>query len=245
MQWQDHGMIVSMTPYGDTRSILSVFTRNHGICNAMIRLNKKKQSLQIGDRVCVTWRARLANNLGYFNSCEIISSAFYAYFQDHSKLLCLSSVTSTIYKSVPTNDAHPVLYDYLIEFAEAAECGGHWYNEYLKLELEILSQLGFALDLSRCAVYHCEDNLLYISPKTGRAISERAGVSYRHLLFPLPQILRDLHNGTHTEQCSRKEFLLCLQILGYFLHRHLLSDDSKFLEQRKEMTALIYEEEAF
>ncbi|MDB1135423.1 DNA repair protein RecO [Candidatus Anaplasma sp. TIGMIC] len=240
MQWQDHGMVVNMSPYGDTRVILSVFTRNHGLYNGLIRRCSKKQSLQIGDRISVTWRARLVNNLGYFSSYEVLSSSFYSYFQDRSKLLCLSSITATIYKSIPTNYAHPSLYDYLVEFADAAETGKHWYSKYLKLELEVLSQLGFALDLSKCAVYNSTENLQFISPKTGRAISEKAGAQYRHMLFPLPGILRDLNRGISVERCTSREFAVCLRILGFFLHRHLLSEDANFVAQRKTMGALLF-----
>ena len=181
----------------------------------------------MGDRIQVCWRARLAENLGYFSKFEVASSAFYVYFQDRSKLLCLSSIAYTLCKALPVNDSHPKIYDCFVDFANMAEKNGDWFPQYLKLELEVLSQLGFALDLSRCAVLNSTDNLAFISPKTGRAISEKAGSMYRHLLFPLPKILRDLLHSHPTKlSCTPKEFILSIRILSFFLYKYLLFEDS-------------------
>lgn len=240
MQWKDNGIVVNIKHYGDARVILCVFTRNHGVYNGLLRISKKKQQLQVGDIVLVTWRARLANNLGHFTTCEVISSTFYHYFQDRIKLLCLSSVTSTICKAIPVSDAHPLLYDHLVEFTKAAESNGQWYNAYVKLELEMLAQLGFALDLSKCAVYNTTNNLLFISPKTGKAISETAGAEFRHLLFPLPKTLLSLYWDECPSECSKREFATCLRILGFFVHRHLLSGDENFFEQRKVLISSLF-----
>ncbi|ACM49363.1 DNA repair protein RecO [Anaplasma marginale str. Dawn] len=237
MQWREMGVVMGTRPYGDEHLLLSILTRNRGLRRGLTRLTKKRP-LQIGDLIDATWRAKLPTNLGHF-TCEVIASAFYSYFRDRIKLMCLSSITHIMSTALPENEPHPTLYDSFQDFAAAAEAEAPWYNHYLKLELLVLSQLGFALDLSKCAVSNSKDNLLFISPKTGRALSEAVGHAYRNKLLPLPKVLRSISCGVETECCSADEFALSLKILGFFLHRHLLQESHTFQESRKILTGLL------
>ena len=230
-------MVIGARPYGDEHLLLSILTRNRGLRRGLTRFIRRRPP-QIGDLVDATWRAKLPSNLGHF-TYEVITSTFYNYFRDRVKLMCLSSVTHIMSVALPENEPHPILYDSFQDFAAAAEAEAPWYNHYLRLELSVLSQLGFALDLSRCAISNTTDNLLFISPKTGRALSAVVGHAYRDRLLPLPKVLRSISCGLETECCSASEFALSLKILGFFLRRHLLQENHTFKESRKILTELL------
>ena len=232
-------MVIGARPYGDEHLLLSILTRNIGLRRGLTRFTRKRPP-QIGDLVDATWRAKLLSNLGHF-TYEVITSTFYNYFRDRVKLMCLSSITHIMSVALPENEPHPTLYDSFQDFAAAAETEAPWYNHYLKLELLVLSQLGFALDLSKCAVSDTTDNLLFISPKTGRALSEIVGHAYRDKLLPLPKVLRGISHGVETECCSASEFALSLKVLGFFLRKHLLQESHTFEESRKRLTELLVE----
>ena len=236
MQWQGTGIVVGVRTYGDTRVILSVFTEDRGLQRGLAKLDKRK--VQVWDFVSVTWRARLQSNLGFFCNCEIVSSYFHTYFQDRIKMMCISSLALVVNEALPQNDPHPILYARLEEFTKVIN-GSDWQVKYLKVELELLAQLGFALDLSRCAVNDSTDELLFISPKTGKAISKAAAAGYEDKLFPLPEILSNLSCGNrHVDSCSVEEFNIGIKILGFFLHRYLLTGNRNFLEYRRMMVKM-------
>ncbi|MGN7678725.1 MAG: DNA repair protein RecO [Anaplasma sp.] len=239
MQWRETGIVINRRAYGDSHMLLSLLTRERGLCKGLARSTAKRLPLQIGDLVDATWRAKLPSNLGYF-TYEVSSSTFHYYFHDRIKLMCLSSIAYIISNALPENDPHPSLYDYFRSFTQAAETGVPWYNEYLKLELEVLSQLGFALDLSKCAVSNSRDNLSFISPKTGRAVSKVAGLQYKDKLLPLPKVLYNLCcSGVEVECCSDGEFASSLKVLGFFLRKHLLQGRHTFQECRDMLTGLL------
>ncbi|MCU7611889.1 DNA repair protein RecO [Anaplasma capra] len=237
MQWREEGVVIGVRPYGDEHLLLSLFTRDRGLRRGLAKF-VRKHPLQIGDVVDATWRAKLPNNLGRF-TYEMVSSTFYHYFHDKVKLMCLSSITHVINNALPENDPHPILYDSFQDFTSAAEAELPWYHCYLKLELVVLSQLGFALDLSKCAVSDARDNLLFISPKTGRAVSEGVGHAYKDKLLPLPKVLHSLSCGAKVECCSAGEFALSLKILGFFLCKNLLQGSCTFEESRKMLAELL------
>ncbi|KJV68838.1 DNA repair protein RecO [Candidatus Neoehrlichia procyonis] len=234
MRWQDKGIIVGIRKYGDQHLIISLLTKQHGLSKGLTKNAIKKTSiLQVGDYINVMWSAKSISNLGYLK-CELISSTLH-YFYDSIKLMCMASITSLIDKVLPENEAQPVIYQSFINFIKATKSNFNWYNQYLKLELNILSQLGFALDLSKCAVNNSNHNLKFISPKTGKAISQDVGLQYKKKLFPLPKILQDIYNNDDTYQCSNKEFKLSLKILGYFLQKNLSINNTALSSYRNEL----------
>ncbi|QXK91928.1 DNA repair protein RecO [Neoehrlichia mikurensis] len=234
MRWQDKGIIVGICKYGDQHLIISLLTKQHGLSKGLTRNTiRKVPILQIGDYINVIWAAKSISNLGYFK-CELITSTLH-YFHDKIKLMCIASITSIIGKILPENEVQPVIYQSLINLIQAIKNNTNWYNKYLKLELNILSHLGFALDLSKCAVNNSNYNLKFISPKTGKAISQEIGLQYKKKLFPLPKILQDIYNNNDTYQCSTEEFKLSLKILGYFLQKNLSINNTTLSIYRNEL----------
>ena len=102
----------------------------------------------------------------------------------------------------------------------------------------LLSELGFGLDLSKCAINNTQEHLIFISPKTGKAISKSIGLPYKKNLLPLPKLLYDIYNN-YTYEFSNTEFKLSLNILGYFFKKHFLITKNMILKYREEMIKLI------
>lgn len=221
MQWEDEGVLIATKRYGDQSLILSLFTKNNGKRKGFIRISKSSSyKFQIGNLFCVEWRARSLDNLGYFK-CELIRPNMHHFITDKVKAIAISSASSILEKVLPEGEKQVILYEGFILLIEAMQ-NDNWQKYYLKFELKLLSQLGFALDLTRCTVSKTTENLKFISPKTGKAVSEKIGRSYVHNLLPLPKMLHDIYYD-HQIHYTLEEFQLSLKVLGYFLNKHLFS----------------------
>ncbi|WP_339048330.1 DNA repair protein RecO [Candidatus Mesenet endosymbiont of Phosphuga atrata] len=221
MQWEDEGVLIAAKKYGDSGLILSLFTKNNGKRRGFIRTSKSSSyKFGVGNLFAVQWRARSLDNLGYFQ-CELMKSNMYYLITDKVKAIAVSSASSILEKVLPEGEKQAALYDDLILLIDAME-NDDWQKYYLKFELELLSQLGFALDLTRCTVSKTNKDLKFISPKTGKAVSEKIGKNYAHNLLPLPKMLYDVYHNCQINY-KLEEFQLSLKVLGYFLSKHLFS----------------------
>jgi DNA repair protein RecO (recombination protein O) len=133
-----------------------------------------------------------------------------------------------------------VLYDNFRYFIDVIKHNSEsWQGHYLNLELLLLTQLGFKLDLSKCAVTGAQENLQFISPKSGRAVSKQAGDYYADKLLPFPQMLHDVYNNNLQNSYSYREFQLGLKVTGYFFNKYLFSQlNMRFSESRDLMLLL-------
>ncbi|MGL9779771.1 MAG: DNA repair protein RecO, partial [Wolbachia sp.] len=176
MRWKDEGIIIAAKKYGDKNLILSLFTKNHGKRRGLTKLtNNSNYKFQISNLLHAEWSAKLPENLGFFK-CELIESPFHHFFQDRLKSVTIVSFSSILEKVFPESEPCAVLYDNFRYFIDIIKHNNEpWQSHYLNLELLLLTQLGFKLDLSKCAVTGVKENLQFISPKTGRAVSKKAG----------------------------------------------------------------------
>lgn len=237
MRWQDEGVIIATKKYGDKNSILSLFTQNHGKRRGLIRLtNNNNLKFQVSNLLHVEWSAKLPENLGFFK-CELIESSFHHFFHDRLKNIAIVSFSSILEKVLPESESHSVLYDNFLHFTNVMKHGSEsWQSHYLNLELLLLTQLGFKLDLSKCAATGITENLQFISPKTGRSVSKKAGEYYSDKLLPFPRMLYDVYNNNLQNSYSPQEFQSGLKITGYFLNKYLfLQLDMKLPESRNLM----------
>ena len=210
MKWNDEGIAVATKRYGDKNLILYLFTRNHGK-----RKGLTSSKFQISDLLHVEWSARLPENLGFFK-CELIESSSHHFFYDRLKSIAIVSFSSILEKVLPESEPYTVLYDNFRHFIDIVKYNNEsWQCHYLNLELLLLAQLGFKLDLSKCAVTGSKENLRFISPKTGRAVSQEIGNPYAKKLLPFPQIFHMQNNY------SSHDFQLGLKVTGYFLNKYL------------------------
>ncbi|MDR3325711.1 MAG: DNA repair protein RecO [Rhodospirillaceae bacterium] len=222
MNWTDKGILLSLQRYGETGALASVLTREHGRHSGLVKSsNNMRAILQTGNRLHVTWSARLTEHLGRF-SFELIDAFGSNWLHDSSCLAGLSAVCAMVEVCLPEREPHVMTFDGLSMIIEALG-DKDWINLYVHWEVRLLSELGFSLNLSSCVVSGVTEDLVYVSPKSGCAVSRTAGVAYHDKLLTLPAFLIDTSKSSHG--CIASGFALT----GYFLKRHVLSPQGKAL----------------
>lgn len=218
MEWQDEGIVLSARKHGESSAIITLMTRSQGRHAGLVRGGagrKARGLLQPGNQVSATWRARLAEHLGTF-TCEMLHAYAAPLLNDPLRLAGLSAACAVTDISLPEREAHVAVYDGLLALIKAFE-SDDWPSAYVKWEVGLLGEMGFGLDLSSCAATGSLEDLTYVSPKSGRAVSSEAGQPYINSLLPLPAfLLTEGQAGTVTEVRDG------LTLTGYFLERHAL-----------------------
>jgi DNA repair protein RecO (recombination protein O) len=198
--------------------VVSVFTAGHGRHAGLVRGGFSRRALpvhQIGNLVQATWRARLADQLGSFR-VELARPVAALLLDRPDRLAGLGAACALLDAGLPERDPHPSLYRSLGELIDALLQEGAWWDRYVRFELELLADLGFGLDLGSCAVTGSSDDLAYVSPRSGRAVSRAAAGPYVDRLLPLPAFL--IGRGSP----DMAQIRAGLQLTGAFLRRHLL-----------------------
>lgn len=218
MEWIDDGIVVAVRRHGETSMLVSLLTSQHGRHAGLIRTGSKGVTqglLQAGNRVRARWRARLAEHLGTL-SCELTEAIAARHMDDTKRLTCLVAACAVAETALPDREPHPRVFRGLAALLEGLDADAKWGSAYVKWEVGVLGDLGFGLDLSRCAVTGGKDHLHFVSPRTGRAVSEAATGAYRHRLLRLPSFL--LVQGATG---GKEEVVQALELTGHFLERHV------------------------
>jgi DNA repair protein RecO (recombination protein O) len=190
MNWSDEGVVLSARKHGEHAVIVQLLTHRHGRHAGLVRGGTGRRArgiFQPGNCVKAEWRARLAEHLGSY-SCELVAAPTAALLDDPLRLSALASACAVAESALPEREAHPQLYIRLLDFLVALGDDA-WMAAYVEWELLLLADLGYGLDLSVCAATGRADDLVYVSPKSGRAVSREAGEPYRERLLPLPGFL--------------------------------------------------------
>ena len=219
MQWSEEAVVLGVRRHGETSAIADLLTRDHGRHSGLVRGGRSRTArpvLQPGNLVLARWRARLEDQLGTF-TVEPIEMRAARVIADPFKLAGLSTLTG-LSQVLPEREPHPRLYDALTVALAALDDDAVWPAVLVRYELGLLDELGFGLDLTRCAVTGTKDGLVYVSPKSGRAVSAAAGAPYRDRLFALPAFLLD----PDAAQPTAEEVIAGLRLTGHFLQRHIL-----------------------
>lgn len=218
MQWSDSGIIINAKPFGEGKAVITLLTYEHGRCSGMIRLSKQNRGwLNIGAKVEATWKARLETQLGQWQMEPTPESYRLLPCLDcPKKLSSLTSAASLAHILLPESHEYRRIYDSLDQLI-ATFATDNWVEAYIKYEITLLSEMGYGLDLGQCAVTGQTDDLVAVSPKTGRAVSRAAAEPYMAKLLPLPQFL--LKKSTITV----KDISDGLSLTGYFLSRFALA----------------------
>jgi DNA repair protein RecO (recombination protein O) len=223
MEWTDQAVVLAVRKHGENGAIATLLTREHGRHAGLVRGASGKRArgvLQSGNRIEATWRARLADQLGAY-SCELVRTSSAGFLDDPLRLAGLSAACAMAATALPEREAHEPLYDGLVSFLETLG-SEHWQSDYVRWELDMLRELGFGLDLSSCAATGRNDQLGYVSPKSGQAVSLAAGEPYRRALLPLPPFLL---SGKPAENAT--EISDGLTLTGYFLERHVFAHERR------------------
>lgn len=218
MQWSDDGIVLSARKHGEHALVVQLLTQAHGRHAGLVRGGAGKRGrgiYQPGNRVSAEWSARLAEHLGSYR-CELVHGHAAELFDDPARLAALSAACAVAERALAEREPHPVAYEGFIAFLAAFE-GADWPAAYVRWELSLLGELGFGLDLSKCAATGRNDGLAYVSPKTGRAVSLSAGEPYRDRLLPLPRFLIESGDAPPDDAAVGEG----LSLTGYFLERNV------------------------
>lgn len=219
MEWTDDAIVLDVRPHGETSAIVSLLSRSQGRHPGLVRGGSGKRMrgiLQPGNRVRATWRARLADHLGTY-SLEPLHGYAAAVLADALRLAALSAACAVAERSLPEREVHAAIHDGLLVLLDSLATED-WPTVYIKWELGLLKEIGYGLDLSECAATGAKDDLVWVSPRTGRAVSRAAGEAYRDKLLTLPAFLLT-PGGVGGEE----EIAAGLKLTGYFLERNLFA----------------------
>ncbi len=192
MNWTDDGIVLSARKHGEHALIVQLLTRTHGRHAGLVRGgagSRSRGSYQPGNVVTAEWRARLAEHLGTY-SCELVASPAATLLDDPVPLTALAAACAVAETSLPEREQAERLYIHFLRFLASLD-GDQWMAAYVEWELALLADLGYGLDLSVCAATGQTHDLVFVSPKSGRAVSREAGTPYRARLLPLPEFLID------------------------------------------------------
>lgn len=221
MQWEDEAIVLAARRHGESALIVQLLTRGHGRHAGLVRGGqgpKLRMVYQIGNRLAVTWKARLAEHLGGIAG-ELLRGHAARFMDDPGRLACLAAAAAMAEATLPEREPHPRAYEGLLELLEALDADAGWAASYVAWELALLAELGFGLDLSRCAATGESGDLIYVSPKSGQAVSSRAGEPYRDRLLPLPRFLLPGSNAAPSPQ----DVLDGLTLADYFLEHRVFA----------------------
>jgi DNA repair protein RecO (recombination protein O) len=235
MEWTDEGIVLGTRRHGEGNAILEVMTRGHGRHLGLVRGgggSRLRPLLQPGNAVRVMWRARLDEHLGNYMA-EVLrmhaasqpAAAHVVYGVTHLAALC---------RLLPERDPHPELHDHLADVLDQLDEPMAAGTLVVRFELQMLAELGFGLDLSACAATGAQTDLIYVSPKSGRAVSRAAGEPWRDQMLQLPAFLigDEAPSGPDLEQG--------FALTGFFLARHVLGPRGlSFAEAREGFAAAV------
>jgi DNA repair protein RecO (recombination protein O) len=224
MDWTEDAIVLAARRHGESAAIVALLTRGHGRYAGLVRggWGRRARGLYLpGNRVSATWRARLAEHLGSL-VCEPLESAAARFLEDPARLAALSAAAALCEACLPEREPHPAAYDGFLALVEAL-AGAAWAEAYVLWELGLLAELGYGLDLGRCAATGLNDELAFVSPRTGRAVSLSAGAPYRDRLLPLPGFLVGRNGG------GPDDVIAGLRTTGHFLERHVFQPRNRGL----------------
>lgn len=219
MEWTDEAIVLGTRKHGETAVLLEVMTRRHGRYMGLVRGGRSRRMqpvLQPGNAVTVTWRARLESHMGQM-SAELINS-------HAAKLMSCSLGTygmqfiAELTRLLPERDPHPYLYQALSVIVDELEQGDIAGELMVRYELAMLTELGYGLDLDQCAATGTTEELIYVSPKSGRAVCREAGHPYHERMLPLPAFLK---GETKANRLGYEDIADGFRLSGYFLDRHI------------------------
>lgn len=234
MQWSDEGVILSVRPHGETAAVAEIFTRAHGRHLGLVhggRSRRLRPVLQTGNHVDAVWKARLAEHLGHV-SVELRKGYAAQAMEDPLALAGLSSLCA-LARLLPERDPHPGLFEVALFVLGYLDDPDVWPALMVRWELVLLDELGFGLDLATCAATGSKDELVYVSPKSGRAVSAPAGEAYKDRLLRLPGFLSKGLAKVRQGHAPPEDIAAGLALTGHFLETRVLMPREEAMPQAR------------
>jgi len=221
IEWRDRGLLLAVRPHGETSVIIDVLTQDHGRYAGVVRggtSRKLRPVLQPGAELDLVWRARLDSHMGAF-TVEPIRASLAVGLGARQALAGLNAVTAMLRFALAEREAHGPLFERSLGLLEMIGEAELWPLAYLHWEMALLDELGFGLDLSTCAVLGREANdLSFVSPRTGRAVSRKGAGEWADRLLPLPNCLLEI------APAPAEDLLQGFAVTGHFLSQHLAGE---------------------
>lgn len=218
IEWRDEGVVLAVRPFGENAVILEAFTPTMGRHAGVVRggaSRKLAPVLQPGAQVSVAWKARLDQHLGAFSVEPIRSRAAQA-MGDRLALAGLNAVCGLLTVVLPEREAHSPLYERTVQLLDLLGQTDIWPLAYLRWEQALLEDMGFGMDLSACAVRGVNEDLAFVSPRTGRAVSREAAGEWADRLLLLPPVLAGKGDA------DPEEIVKALVTTGFFIEKRLM-----------------------
>lgn len=228
LTWEDQGIVLSVRPHGEAGAVVSLLTAAHGrVAGYVYGAVSARHAgvLQPGNLVAAAWRSKAEGQLGSF-TLELERGYAARALDDAVKLTAIQSACALCDRTLPERAAHPGVYEGLKVFLQSLE-GEVWPAAYIWWEIGLLAELGFGLDLSSCASTGVTEDLIYVSPRSGRAVSAMAGQPYAERMLRLPGFLRGAGG------LEPSDVLDGLRLTGHFLmHRVFAATHAPLPEPR-------------
>ncbi len=218
MQWSDQAIILGVRRHGETSVVAEVMTRTRGRHLGLVRSGRSRAMqpvLQPGNEVEVTWRARLDEHLGEFKMEPVRLRA--ARLMEAATSVYGVQAMGALLRLLPERDPHPHLYEALDVILENLHDPRDAGELFVRFEIAVLNDLGFGLDLAECAATGTKDDLVYVSPKSGRAVSRDAGAPYADKMLALPAFL----SAAGSQAADHDSLVAAFRMTAFFLHRHV------------------------
>lgn len=212
MEWTGEALLIGVRRHGESGVIAEAMVAGRGRCLGLVRGGRSTRlaaTLQPGNIVQLTWRARLEDHLGTF-TIELLRGRAAELITDRKRLY-LSQLVCEHLHLLPERDPHDRLLGMAIDLIDHAPDGA----ALARFELALLEELGFGLDLESCAATGVTEDLTHVSPKSGRAVSRAAAEPYKDRLLPLPSFLHARGNA------SPDDIRAALRLTAHFLHQHV------------------------
>lgn len=219
MQWNDKAIVLSLRRLGEHSGVAHVLTAARGLHAGVDKgaFGKRRQGVyQPGNIVEAHWQARLAEHVGTL-TCELVEPVAARLLDSRAKLAAIQSATHMIERVMTEREPQPDVYQRMLVFLASLSYGtpADWLKAYVELEYTLLECAGFGLDLTSCAATGQTDDLHYVSPRSGRAVSREAGAPYHDRMLRLPQFL------VKEARAEEEQLFDGIRLCGYFLNERV------------------------
>ena len=224
MEFHEEAFVLSARAHGDTGVVVELLTEGHGRHAAYVAggaSRRMKPFLQAGARVIADFRARTSDHLGSAR-LEAVGEGPSALFDDPLALTGLAAAAAVAQGALPEREPHPGAFLAFEALMGAFVLPDVWPAIFVRFEAGLLEDLGFGLDLSRCAATGVMDDLVYVSPRTGRAVSRDAGAPYADKMLKLPPFMLGAQAGLGEGDVGAG-----LDLTGHFLEQFVFHPQNK------------------
>lgn len=229
IDWEDTAIILGRRKHGENDLILTALTRDHGRHVGLVKggtSRRHRGALEPGNVVSVRWRARLEDHLGNY-SCELHTAVMPEILSSPGRLAALVSLCGVLEAALPEREPHAELYDLCVGVVSHL-FEDDWAAYYADFERGLLETLGFGLHLDACVATGTDEDLCYVSPKSGCAVCADAGQPYHDRLLPFPEVFR------RTNVATPSDVVAGLDVTGYFLRQHIFDPSGRPFPEARE-----------